>query len=59
MPLILFVKCQALVDTDLTWRHRDSTSGEDTTHWQWNAFGTAFMLNVDVALYKVGWSQIF
>merc|ERR1712080_579101 len=37
-----------LVDTDLSWRNRDATSGEDTSHWQWNVAGAAFMLNVDV-----------
>merc|ERR1711892_961049 len=39
-----------LIDTDF--QQRDSTRDEDTSHWQWNAFGDAFMLNVDVSLYK-------
>merc|ERR1711915_1118620 len=41
-----------LVDSDLTWRHRDASTNAETTNWQWNVPQTAFMLNVDVALYK-------
>jgi len=37
-----------LVDSSLTWRHRDA----GTDNWQWNVPGEVFMLNVDVALYK-------
>jgi len=37
-----------LVDSGLTWRHRDA----GTDNWQWNVQGEVFMLNVDVALYK-------
>merc|ERR1711970_929941 len=37
-----------LVDSSLSWRHRDA--GSD--NWQWNVQGEVFMLNVDVALYK-------
>merc|ERR1712002_494573 len=37
-----------LVDSSLSWRHRDA--GVD--NWQWNVQGEVFMLNVDVALYK-------
>jgi len=37
-----------LVDSNLSWRHRDA--GSD--NWQWNVQGEVFMLNVDVALYK-------
>ena len=41
---------QKLVDSSLTWRHRDA----GTDNWQWNVPQEVFMLNVDVALYKVG-----
>jgi len=41
-----------LVDTDLSWRNRDASTDEDTSKWQWNVAGVAFMLNVDVSLYK-------
>ena len=44
---------QKLVDSELTWRHRDASTNAETTNWQWNVPQTAFMLNVDVALYKV------
>jgi len=37
-----------LVDSGLSWRHRDA----GTDNWQWNVQGEVFMLNVDVALYK-------
>merc|ERR1712123_449983 len=37
-----------LVDSSLTWRHRDA----GTDNWQWNVPQEVFMLNVDVALYK-------
>merc|ERR1711913_12658 len=37
-----------LVDSSLTWRHRDA----GTDNWQWNVLGEVFMLNADVALYK-------
>ena len=37
---------QDLVDPSISWKHRAIS-----TKIQWNAPGTAFMLNVDVALY--------
>jgi hypothetical protein len=46
------VTLQKLTDSSLSWRHRDNTGSDDTSHWQWNAPGVAFMLNTDVALYK-------
>lgn len=41
-----------LVDPSNNWVHSDNTPNKNTSHWQWDAEGVAFMIDADVALYK-------
>jgi len=41
-----------LVDGSIGWVQVDNTLSGTTRHWQWDAPGVAFMLNVDMALFK-------
>ena len=41
---------QKMCDSTIGWTQRDV--GTDDSRWQWSASGVAFMLNVDMSLYK-------